>query len=87
MPTYDYHCAANDRVVSVVHRMAEELRTWGELCARAAIDPGETPADAPVAKRISLSQLAQRGNLGCDAAPPIENAPPMKGPFVNPNGW
>jgi len=88
MPTYEYHCPANGRVVTVVHRMVEDLHTWGELCGRAGIDPGDTPPDAPIAKKIGRAAFASRGNLGCDAAPPIEdarNAPP--GPFVNPNAW
>lgn len=50
MPSYDYRCAANDEVVEVQHRMSEALRTWGELCERAGIDPGDTPADSPVMK-------------------------------------
>ena len=29
MPTYEYHCPANDQVVTVVHRMVEDLHTWG----------------------------------------------------------
>ena len=57
MPTYDYRCDANDRVVEVSHRMSEELATWGELCARAGIEAGETPLDSPVKK------LATGGNF------------------------
>lgn len=87
MPTYEYHCPANDQVVTVVHRMVEDLYTWGELCTRSGIAPGDTPADSPIAKKIGLSILTRRSNMGCDAAPPIENAPPMSGPFVNPNAW
>ncbi len=87
MPTYEYHCPANDRVVTVVHRMVEDLHTWGELCARAAIEPGETPGDAPVAKKIGLAIFARSSNMGCDAGPPIDDAPAMSGPFVNPNAW
>lgn len=87
MPTYEYHCPHNDRVVTVVHRMMEEIHTWGELCTRAGIAPEDTPADAPVAKKIGLSILARSGNLGCDARPPIEDAPARPGPLVNPNAW
>jgi predicted nucleic acid-binding Zn ribbon protein len=53
MPTYDYYCERNGRTVEVSHRMAEALRTWGELCARAGLAPGATPADAPVRRLIS----------------------------------
>ena len=39
MPTYDYHCPANGRVVEVSHKIAEKVATWGELCRKAGIDP------------------------------------------------
>ncbi len=87
MPTYEYHCPANDQLVTVVHRMVEDLYTWGELCARANIDPGSTALEAPVAKKIGLSTLTRSSNMGCDTGPPIDNAPAMSGPFVNPNAW
>lgn len=87
MPTYDYHCPHNDRVVSVVHRMSEEVTTWGDLCARAGIALDDTPADAPVARKIGLAIFASSRNLGCDARPPIENAPARSGPLVDPNAW
>jgi hypothetical protein len=50
MPTYDYRCEANGRVVEVNHRMSEELATWGELCALTGIEPGDTPSESPVRK-------------------------------------
>ncbi len=50
MPSYDYRCTANDQVVEVRHGIDEEIRNWGELCAAAGIDPGDTPADSPVSK-------------------------------------
>ena len=53
MPSYDYRCAANDRVVEVRHRMSEKLTTWGEVCTRAGIDAGDTAADAPVERLIN----------------------------------
>lgn len=86
MPTYDYHCATNDRLVTVVHKMSEDLRTWGELCARAAIELGDTPPDSPVARRIGWTIIAKRDNLGCDAGPPIDNSPLMKGGIFHPHG-
>ena len=86
MATYDYHCPANDRIVTVVHKMSEDLSTWGELCGRAGIALGDTPAAAPIAKRIGLSIIAKSDNLGCDAGPPIENSPLMKGGIFNPHG-
>lgn len=57
MPTYDYRCDTNGRVLEVSHRMSESLATWGELCARAGIDRGDTPAEAPV------HRLATGGNI------------------------
>ena len=66
MPTYDYHCDANGQTVQVQHRMSEEVTTWGELCTRAAIEPGDTPADSPVAKiflRTSTMDASNRGSF------------------------
>lgn len=57
MPTYDYRCDANDRVMEVRHSMNEQLSTWGELCERAGLEPGDTPLDSPV------KRLATGGNL------------------------
>ncbi len=53
MPTYEYRCKANGRLVEVSHKMAEKLHTWGELCERAGIAVGRTPPKAPVEKLIS----------------------------------
>ncbi|HEC12261.1 MAG TPA: zinc ribbon domain-containing protein [Acidiferrobacteraceae bacterium] len=57
MPTYDYRCDHNNRVVEIHHPMNETLSTWGELCACAGIDAGGTPMDAPVRR------LATGGNV------------------------
>ena len=46
MPTYDYRCDINDRVVEVSHRMSETIANWGDLCARAGVELGG-PAAAP----------------------------------------
>ncbi|MGH8290817.1 MAG: hypothetical protein ACREV7_17690 [Steroidobacteraceae bacterium] len=40
MPTYEYRCEANGRVLEVRHNMAERLSSWGELCERAGVAPG-----------------------------------------------
>jgi len=53
MPTYDYFCEANGQRVEVSHKMSESISSWGDLCQRAHIEPGETPADTPVRKLIS----------------------------------
>ncbi len=57
MPRYEYHCEAADRTVEVEHAMSEKLSTWGQVCERAGVSPGSTPADAPVEKLISLPAI------------------------------
>lgn len=64
MPTYDYICAANEMVVEVKHRMNEGLTTWGELCERTGTDPGNTPADSPVARLATGGQVVKSSSLG-----------------------
>jgi hypothetical protein len=54
VPLYDYRCPANDRTIEVSHSMGVSISCWGELCELAAIDPGETPADSPINKLISV---------------------------------
>lgn len=53
MPSYDYRCDANGRVVEVRHGINDKLSTWGEVCERAAIETGDTPADTPVKRLIT----------------------------------
>jgi hypothetical protein len=53
MPTYDYRCEANARIVEVRHGMNEIVRDWADLCARAGIEPGDTPGDAEVVRLIT----------------------------------
>jgi predicted nucleic acid-binding Zn ribbon protein len=53
VPTYEYRCAANNRMVEVRHNLAERLTTWSELCERAGIPAGKTDPAAPVEKLIS----------------------------------
>ncbi len=69
MPTYDYLCEENGQQVEVRHRMSEEIHTWGELCERAGIDCGDTPAAAPVKKLATGGQLVRSSNLGSGTAP------------------
>ncbi|MGH8200133.1 MAG: zinc ribbon domain-containing protein [Steroidobacteraceae bacterium] len=71
MPTYEYRCEANGRLVEVRHKMAEKLATWGELCERAGISPGKTPAAAPVEKLISAGFI----KAGASASEPECAAP------------
>lgn len=63
MPSYDYRCEANGQVVEVRHAMNERLSTWGDLCERAGIERGATPADAPVERIISGGAVVKSGAL------------------------
>jgi len=71
VPTYEYRCNANGAVIEVQHKMAEQIRTWGELCDRAGIAPGGTNATAPVEKLMSAGFV----NTGSKAAPCDTGAP------------
>jgi hypothetical protein len=53
VPTYEYRCETNGRLVEVRHAMAERLSSWGELCQRAGISPGATDPAAAIEKLIS----------------------------------
>lgn len=75
MPTYDYRCPANDRIIEVRHRMSDSISNWGELCAVTDIDPGNTPPDAPVEKLITGSQVVRSSSLGDAAAPACSSGP------------
>ena len=74
MPTYDYLCESNGRVVEVKHRMSESLSTWGELCSQAGIDRGDTPTDAPVQRLATGGQVVKRSSLG-ESAPSCAAGP------------
>ena len=69
MPTYDYHCPANDRLVEVNHRMNDKVMNWGELCALAGIDPGDTSPERPVERLATGGQVVSSGSLK-DSVPP-----------------
>ena len=73
MPTYDYRCPTNDRVVEVKHRMSESIANWGELCELAGIEPGDTPLTDPVEKVLSASSVVKKNSLG--SAPPCNTGP------------
>lgn len=85
MPTYDYLCEANGRVVEVKHRMSERLSSWGELCAQAGLDVGDTPADAPVQRLATGGQVVKSGRLG-DSAPACATGPCCGGGACGFNG-
>jgi hypothetical protein len=69
VPTYDYRCDANGRVLEVSHRMSESLSTWGELCTRAGLEPDNTPPDTPVHRLATGGNVISSTNLGSGAAP------------------
>jgi predicted nucleic acid-binding Zn ribbon protein len=80
MPTYEYLCEANGRVVEVNHKMAERVSTWGELCERAGIAPGKTAANAPVNKLMSAGFVNTGGASSCTAElPPCQTGKPCCG--------
>jgi predicted nucleic acid-binding Zn ribbon protein len=68
VPTYEYRCQSNGAVIEVQHKMAEQLRTWGELCDRAGIARGTTSAKAPVEKLMSAGFVSTGAKQApCDA--------------------
>ena len=73
MPTYDYRCDANGRTLEVNHRMSELLRTWGEVCERAGLDLGSTPADTPVKRMATGGNLISGSSLGNRVEPPCSS--------------
>lgn len=75
MPTYDYRCVANGRLVEVRHHMNETVSTWGELCELAGIEPGDTAVTAPVEKLITGGQVLRRSSLGDVDAPACGSGP------------
>lgn len=64
MPSFDFHCEANGQTVEVMLKMHEELRTWGELCARKNLPLGDTPADAPVTKVFTSAVVMDKSRMG-----------------------
>ncbi len=74
MPTYDYLCPANGRVVEVEHRMSETLATWGSLCERAGIERGDTPARAKI-ERLATGGNVLSGGLGTKVERPCDTGP------------
>ena len=69
MPTYDYRCPANDRIIEVNHRMNDAVNSWGELCSLAGIEPGTTAPDAPVERLATGGQVVRSGSMK-DSVPP-----------------
>lgn len=57
MPVYNYHCATNGTSMEVQHSIVEDLKTWGEVCEKCGVDPGATPAEAPVERILYAPSL------------------------------
>ena len=74
MPTYDYRCPANDRVVEVNHRMNDIVTSWGELCELAGIDAGATAPEATVERLATGGQVVSSGSMK-DTVPPCGGGP------------
>ena len=58
MPRYDYICDENGVTLEVVHRISQRIETWGQLCALAQIDAGETDPAMPVRKVFTTAPMA-----------------------------
>lgn len=65
MPYYEYRCGANGRTVEVRHAMSEQLSTWGEVATAAGLPVGDTPAETPVERLMSVASVGS----GADAGP------------------
>jgi hypothetical protein len=74
MPTYDYLCPANGRVVEVSHKMSESLETWGELCRKAGIPLDGTPGNARIERLITGGNVIT-GALGAKYERPCDTGP------------
>ena len=55
--------------------MSEQVHSWGELCALAGIEPGDTAPGAPVEKLITGGQVVRSSSLGDASAPACSNGP------------
>jgi hypothetical protein len=73
MPTYDYHCPANGRTVEVSHKLADNVRSWGDLCKRAGLPLAGTPRKAKVERLITGGSLI--GSLGSEKERPCDSGP------------
>lgn len=68
MITYEYHCDANETTLTVRHSMKDTLATWGELCALANQDLGETSPETPVRRLLGGGNVMLKGEKA--SAPP-----------------
>ncbi len=75
MPSYDYLCPANGRIVEVDHKMADRVTTWAELCRRAGLPLGGTPGEASVTRLITGGHVVHAGSLGSQRERPCDSGP------------
>ncbi len=75
MPTYDYLCPANGRVVEVSHKMSEQVATWAELCRRAGLPLDGTPGKTQVERLITGGNVVHSGSLGSRQERPCDSGP------------
>jgi hypothetical protein len=75
MPTYDYLCPANGRVVEVSHKMSEQVANWAELCRRAGLPLDGTPGKTPVERLITGGHVVHSGSLGSKQERPCDSGP------------
>lgn len=75
MPTYDYLCPANGRVLEVSHKMSEQVATWAELCRRAGLPLDGTPGKTPVERLITGANVVHSGSLGSKQERPCDSGP------------
>ena len=57
MPTYEYYCPTNNKIIEVLHGMNDSIATWGALCHVAGIKQGETSANSLVERKLSAVSL------------------------------
>ena len=70
MPSYDYLCEENGQTIEVKHSMNDKLMTWGEVCEKAGMDTGDTPAETPVKRLITGGNFVHSSALKNPEAPP-----------------
>jgi hypothetical protein len=58
MPAYEYECPLQGKSYEVVHGMDTVIKTWGDLCAVAGMDLGDTPAEVAVRKLMPLPGIS-----------------------------
>lgn len=74
MPTYDYRCDENAKIVEVKHPMSQDVKTWGELCELAGIDMGDTPINSPVKRLPTGGNIVSKSVLK-NSEPPCASGP------------